>query len=97
MILAASFFIQTAVHSKQGKAALSKKKATPTSQDQPAPTSQDSGSSTCQGQTISTSDAPKQAATSLLDDLVQRMNRLALDGTEGSEESRDLSGSNGFT
>ena len=89
-----SSFKQLFTRTKQGKAAASKKKATPTSQDQPASTSQDSASSTCQGQTISISDAPKQAATSLLDDLVQRMNRLALHGTKGSEESRDLSGSN---
>ena len=79
----------------QGKASPSKKKSTPTSQDQAVPTSQDSASSTSQGQTtISTPDAPKQAATSLLDDLVQRMNRLALHGTERSEEPTDLSGSN---
>ena len=66
--------------------------ATPTSQDQAAPTSQDSASSASQDQTTSsTSDAPKQVTTTLLDDLVKRLNRLA---THETEESRDLSGSN---
>ena len=70
-------------------------KATPTSQDQAALTSQDSASSIPQDQTTSsTSDAPKQATTSLLDDLVKQITQLALHTTKGSEESGDLSNAN---
>ena len=70
-------------------------KATPPSQDQAAPTSQDSASSIPQDQTTSsTSDAPKQATTSLLDDLVKQITQLALHTTKGSEESGDFSNAN---
>ena len=70
-------------------------KAAPTSQGRAAPTSQDSPSLTSQDQTTSSiSDAPKQATTSLLDDLVKRITRLAIHSTKESEESIDFSNAN---
>ena len=64
-------------------------------QDKATPTSQDSVSSISQDQTTSsTSDAPKEATHSLLDDLVKRLNQLAMESAEESEESRDFSNAN---
>ena len=80
---------------QQQSSGVTQDKAAPTSQGQAAPTSQDSPSSTSQDQTTSsTSDAPKQATTSLLDDLVKRLNQLAMESTEESEESRDFTNAN---
>ena len=70
-------------------------KAAPTSQGRAAPTSQDSPSLTSQDQiTNSISDTPKQATTSLLDDLVKRLNQLAMESTKESEESIDFTNVN---
>ena len=87
--------VRESLFQQQQSSDVTQDKATPTSQDQAAPTSQDSASSTSQDQTTSSSsDAPKQATTSLLDDLVKRLNQLAMKSTEESEESRDFSNAN---
>ena len=72
-------------------------KATPTSQDQAIPTTPST-----QGKdktSSSPSEAPQQATTSVLNDLIKRMNKVALPettfgATKESEKLKDLSGSN---
>ena len=80
----------------QDKAAhTSQYQATPTSQGQATPTTPSTQDKT----SSSPSEAPQQATTSVLNDLIKRMNEVALpeitDGdTKESEKLKDLSGSN---
>ena len=87
--------VQESLFQQQQSSGATQDNATPTSQARAAPTSQESPSSTSQNQTTSSSsDAPKQATTSLLDDLLKRLNQLAMESTEGSEESSDFTNTN---
>ena len=82
-------------------------KATPTSQNQATPTPKGNTTPSTKDKTSSSpSEAPQQATTSVLNDLIKRMNKVALpevsdsdsdtsdDGAKESEKLKDLSGSN---
>ena len=70
-------------------------KTTPTSQDQATPTSKGNTTPSTQDKTSSSpSEAPQQATTSVLDDLIKRMNKLPSSKSSHAVESKDLSGSN---
>ena len=87
--------VRESLFQQQQSSGVTQDKAAPTSQGRATPTSQGSPLSTSQDQTTSSiSDAPKQATTSLLDDLLKRLNQLAMESTEGSEESSDFTNAN---
>ena len=92
------------------EALLQQQVSSDTLQDKAAHTSQDEGTPTSKGNTTpntqeetssSPSEAPQQATTSVLNDLIKRMSKLLLpespstaDGAKESDKLKDLSGSN---
>ena len=99
------------IPAEQLESLLQQQLSSDTTQDKAAHTSQDQATPTSQGQATPTtpstqdktssspSEAPQQATTSVLNDLIKRMNKVALpettDGaTKESEKLKDLAGSN---
>ena len=96
------------IPAEQLESLLQQQLSSDTTQDKAAHTSQDKATPTSQGQATPTtpttqasspSEAPQQATTSVLNDLIKRMNKVALPkttfgATKESEKLKDLSGSN---
>ena len=99
------------IQAEQLESLLQQQLSSDTTQDKAAHTSQDQATPTSQGQATPTtpstqdktssspSEAPQQATTSVLNDLIKRMNKVALPettfgATKESEKLKDLAGSN---